>query len=284
MAQSKRRLPASHGAAIAETMRILLTNDDGVNARGLRVLEAIARKLSDDIWIVAPSEEQSGAGHSLTLTTPVRLRRHDERRFSVTGTPTDAVMLALAHIMKDSPPDLILSGINRGANLAEDVTYSGTVSAAMEGALAGVRSIALSQAYSREGMGDTVPFAAAEAWAEQVLVPLFEFDTAPATLININFPALPADEVRGVRVCRQGLRDYGRLRILQRTDPRGYDYYWFGLGPMVETPGHSTDLEAIAAGYVSVSPLHLDLTHVPSLEALHEQYMAHPVGAVAIKS
>jgi len=145
-------------------MRILITNDDGVNARGLRLLEAVVRQFTDDIWIVAPSEEQSGAGHSLTLTKPVRLRRHDERRFSVTGTPTDAVMLALAHVMKDSPPDVILSGINRGANLAEDVTYSGTVSAAMEGALAGVRSIALSQAYSREGMGDTVPFAAAEAW------------------------------------------------------------------------------------------------------------------------
>src|SRR5438309_1697993 len=117
-------------------MRILITNDDGVNARGLRLLEAVVRQFTDDIWIVAPSEEQSGAGHSLTLTKPVRLRRHDERRFSVTGTPTDAVMLALAHVMKDSPPDVILSGINRGANLAEDVTYSGTVSAAMEGAVA----------------------------------------------------------------------------------------------------------------------------------------------------
>ena len=229
-------------------MRILLTNDDGVNARGLKLLEKVARGLSDDIWIVAPTEEQSGAGHSLTLTTPVRLRRHDDRRFSVTGTPTDAVMLALAHVMKDSPPDVILSGINRGANLAEDVTYSGTVSAAMEGALAGVRSIALSQAYSREGMGDTVPFAAAEAWAERVLAPLLEFGAEPGTLINVNFPALLPEDVKGIRVCRQGLRDYGRLRIVQRKDPRGYDYYWFGLGPMVQTPGHQTDLEAIADG------------------------------------
>ena len=253
-------------------MRILLTNDDGVNARGLRLLETVARKFSDDIWIVAPTEEQSGAGHSLTLTTPVRLRRHDDRRFSVTGTPTDAVMLALAHVMKDSPPDVILSGINRGANLAEDVTYSGTVSAAVEGALAGVRSIALSQAYSREGMGDTVPFAAAEAWAERVLGPLLEFETEPRTLINVNFPAMPPEDVRGIRVCRQGLRDYGRLRIVQRTDPRGYDYYWFGLGPMVETPGHSTDLEAVADGFVAVSPLHLDLTHDKSLAALGERF------------
>src|SRR3954469_7649743 len=111
-------------------MRILLTNDDGVNARGLRLLEAVARKLSDDIWIIAPSEEQSGAGHSLTLTEPVRLRKLGERRFSVSGAPTDAVMMGLANILKDGKPDLILSGVNRGANLGEDVTYSGTVSAA----------------------------------------------------------------------------------------------------------------------------------------------------------
>ena len=123
-------------------------------------------------------------------------------------------------------------------------------------------------------MGDTVPFAAAEAWCEQVLAPLLEFASEPRTLINVNFPAMPADEVKGIRVCRQGLRDYGRLRILQRTDPRGYDYYWFGLGPMVETPGHSTDLEAVADGYVSVSPLHLDLTHEGSLDALHKRFAA----------
>jgi 5'-nucleotidase len=151
----------------------------------------------------------------------------------------------------------------------------------MEGALAGVRSIALSQAYSREGMGDTVPFAAAEAWAERVLAPLLDFQTDPGTLININFPALAPDEVRGVRVCRQGLRDYGRLRIVQRTDPRGYDYYWFGLGPMVQTPGHQTDLEAIADGYVAVSPLHLDLTHDPSVDALHKRFAAASEDATA---
>src|SRR5678816_888109 len=203
-------------------MRILLTNDDGINARGLDLLESVAQAFSEDIWVVAPTEEQSGAGHSLTLTEPVRLRKHDNRRFSVTGTPTDAVMLALAHIMKDSPPDLILSGINRGANLGEDVTYSGTVSAAMEGALAGVPSIALSQSYSREGMGDTVPFAAAEGWAERVLAPLLQFQMEPRTLINVNFPAMPPDEVKGIRVCRQGLRDYGRLRLVERQDPRGY--------------------------------------------------------------
>lgn len=253
-------------------MRILLTNDDGVNASGLKVLEKIASRFSDDIWVVAPTEEQSGAGHSLTLTQPVRLRKLGERRFCVTGTPTDSVMMAIAHIMKDHPPDLVLSGVNRGANLGEDVTYSGTVSAAMEGALAGIPSIALSQSYAREGMGDGVPFGAAEAWAEQVLRPLVETPMEPRTLVNVNFPALAADQVKGVRVTQQGLRDYGRLRIVERTDPRGYQYFWFGLGPMLETPSHSTDLEAIADGYVSVTPLHLDLTHGPSLGTLASLY------------
>lgn len=249
-------------------MRILLTNDDGIDARGLALLEAIAGRLSEDLWVVAPTDEQSGTGHSLTLTQPVRLRRHGEKRFSVSGTPTDAVMMALAHVMKDLPPDLILSGINRGANLAEDVTYSGTVSAAMEGALAGVPSIALSQAYARQGLGAGVPFAAAEAWAERVLKPLIAQRMAERTLINVNFPAMIPGDIKGVRVCRQGLRDYGRLRIIERTDPRGFPYYWFGLAPTMETPGHTTDLEAIADGFVTITPLHLDLTYEPSIPGL----------------
>jgi 5'-nucleotidase len=253
-------------------MRILLTNDDGVNATGLKVLERIARRFSEDIWIVAPTEEQSGAGHSLTLTRPVRLRKLAERRYCVTGTPTDAVMMAVAQLMKDSPPDLILSGVNRGANLGEDVTYSGTVSAAMEGAMASVPAIALSQASAKEGMGDTVPFAAAEAWAERVLRPIVDNGMPERTLVNVNFPALPAEAVKGIRVAAQGRHDYARLRIVQRTDPRGFDYFWFGLAPMVETPGHMTDLEVVADGYVAVTPLHLDLTHGPSLARMAELY------------
>ena len=253
-------------------MRILLTNDDGYHARGLQVLEEIAARFSDDIWVVAPAEEQSGAGHSLTLTRPLRIRRHGEKRFAVTGTPTDAVMLAIARIMKDARPDLILSGVNRGANLAEDVTYSGTVSAAMEGALAGVRSIALSQVYSREGMGDAVPYEAAAEWGERVLRPLIDAPIAPRTLVNINFPAGPASAVKGIRVVQQGLRDYGRLQIVTNRDPRGYEYHWFGLAPPIDTPAHATDLEAVQDGYVSVTPLHLDLTHGESLDMLRAAY------------
>ncbi len=249
-------------------MRILLTNDDGIHAAGFAVLERVAATLSDDVWAVAPLEENSGAGHSLTLTKPLRIRRMGDKRFGVSGTPTDCVMLALAHLMKDAKPVLILSGVNRGANLAEDVTYSGTVSAAMEGALAGVPSIALSQAYSREGMGDTVPFSAAEGWATRVLGPLIDARIEPGTLVNVNFPALPADAVKGIRVCRQGRRDYGRLQVIDRKDPRGFPYFWFGLAATVETPGHATDLEAVAEGYIGVTPLHLDMTHDHSLKVL----------------
>jgi 5'-nucleotidase len=253
-------------------MRILLTNDDGYHAPGLKVLEDIAATLSDDIWVVAPSEEQSGAGHSLTLSRPVRVRRHGEKRYAVAGTPTDAVMMALARLMKETPPDLILSGVNRGANLAEDVTYSGTVSAAMEGALAGVRSIALSQVYAREGMGDTVPFAAASAWGERVLRPILATPYERGTLVNVNFPAGAEDAVKGIRVVGQGLRDYGRLQIVTNRDPRGYEYHWFALGPTIHTPAHATDLEAVADGYVAVTPLHLDLTHRDSLAMLDAAY------------
>lgn len=252
-------------------MRILLTNDDGYHAPGLKVLEEIAATVSDDIWVVAPAEEQSGAGHSLTLTRPIRVRRHGERRFAVAGTPTDAVMMALARLMPERP-DLILSGVNRGANLAEDVTYSGTVSAAMEGALAGVRAIALSQVYAREGAGDDVPFAAARGWGERVLRPLLAAPLAPRTLVNINFPARAADAVQGIRVAGQGLRDYGRLKIVTNRDPRGYEYHWFALGPSIETPAHDTDLEAVQDGYIAVTPLHLDLTHRESLDMLRAVY------------
>lgn len=252
-------------------MRILLTNDDGIHAPGLRVLDTIARTFSDDIWIVAPAEEQSGAGHSLTLSHPVRLRQYDERRFAVSGTPTDAVMMALRTVMP-APPDLILSGINRGANLGDDVTYSGTVSAAIEGALAGIRSIALSQVYAKEGMADSVPFAAAEAWGAKAIAPLLGVPFAPRTLVNVNFPPVTGDAVKGIRVVRQGFHDYARGSVVEGTDPRGYRYFWFGLHGIEHTPGHATDLEAIQDGFVAITPLQLDLTHDASLAAIAARF------------
>ena len=252
-------------------MRILLTNDDGINAPGLKVLEDIARQFSDDIWICAPSEEQSGAGHSLTLTRPVRLHQHGERRFAVSGTPTDSVMMGLRTVMPDAP-DLILSGVNRGANLADDITYSGTVSAAIEGALAGIRAIAFSQVYAREGMGDDVPFGAALEWGPKVLEKLIDAPMAERTLINVNFPAIAADAVKGIRVVRQGFHDYARGTIVEGRDPRGYRYFWFGLDQIEHTLDHGTDLEAIEEGYVAVTPLQLDLTHYSTIGILAERF------------
>ena len=252
-------------------MRILITNDDGIGAPGIYVLEKIAAQLSDDLWIVAPAEEQSGAGHSLTLTRPIRLRQHAERRFSVSGTPTDSVTMALKKVMPE-PPDLILSGVNRGANLGDDVTYSGTVSAALEGALAGIPSIALSQVYSREDIGGDVTFDAAEEWGPRVLKPLVDMSFATRTLININFPPLPAAQVRGIRVVRQGFHDYARGSVVESTDPRGFSYFWFGLHGIEQTPGHETDLEVIADGHIAVTPLQLDLTHHASMASLAERY------------
>ena len=254
-------------------MRILITNDDGIHAPGLQVLEEIAARFSDDVWVCAPAEEQSGMGHALTLSAPVRLRRHGERRFSVTGTPTDAVNLALRKVLP-SLPDVILSGVNRGANLGDDVTYSGTVSAAIEGALAGVRAIALSQVLTMEGRADDGddPFATSRVWGERVLAPLLDTPLPPRTLVNVNFPPGRPDAVQGIRATRQGFHDYARGSVVEGRDPRGRPYYWFGLEPIEHTPDHGSDLEAIADGWVSVTPLHLDLTHHASMRALAERY------------
>ncbi len=256
-------------------MRILVTNDDGIHAPGLAVLEEIAAQFSDDIWVCAPSEEQSGAGHSLTLNRPVRLQKFAERRFAITGTPTDSVMMALREVL-DSPPDLILSGVNRGANLGDDITYSGTVSAAIEGALAGIRSIALSQVYgpgnTSEGGGDAQLFDAATQWGGKAIQPLLDAPFDERTLVNINFPPCPASEVQGIRVTRQGFHDYSRGSIVEGKDPRGHRYFWFGLHAIEHTLDHGTDLEAIAEGHIAVTPLQLDLTHHSSIASLAQRF------------
>ena len=252
-------------------MRILLTNDDGIEAPGMAALEAIAAQLSDDVWVVAPAEEQSGTGHSLTLTAPIRLKQLNDRRFAVRGTPTDAVMMAVGHVMKDCRPDLLLSGVNRGPNMAEDVTYSGTVSAAMEGCLAGIRSIALSQAMGdyQVGKEDFGPARSHGADIVRRLVALPSNAGAwPAgVLMNVNFPA-EVTAVPPVVVARQGFRDYGNIRIDARTDPRGFPYYWFGYGREMDDPEAETDLHALRHGAIAVSPLHLDLTHDATLAAV----------------
>lgn len=239
--------------------RILVTNDDGVNAHGLKVLVEIARTLSDDVWIVAPELEQSGASHGLTLSQPLRFRTIGDKHFAVQGTPTDCVMLAVHDIIADKKPDLVLSGVNRGANLAEDVTYSGTIAGAMEGVLCGIPSVAFSQVV---GKGDNPDyFNPAAQHGPKILTDLLNSGWDRGVLINVNFPGVAADAVKGIEVTRQGFRDESELVIDRRIDARGFPYVWFGLRRAYGDPGQGTDLQVVRDGYISVTPLHLDLTH-----------------------
>jgi 5'-nucleotidase len=246
--------------------RILITNDDGINAAGLEVLEKIARSISDDVWIVAPEAEQSGAGHGLTLSEPLRLRQIAERKFAVQGTPTDCVMLAVHNIIKGKKPTLLLSGVNRGANLGEDVTYSGTVAGAMEGILCNIPSIAFSQVIGRRDKPED--WSAAAHYGPIVTRHLLDEGWPRGVLINVNFPGVAAAEVKGVHVTNQGFRDESELIIDERVDARGIPYFWFGLRRAYGDPGHDTDLHAVRGGYISVTPLHLDLTHGKTCAAL----------------
>ncbi len=246
-------------------LRILLSNDDGFHAPGLEILQKIAHTLSDDVWVVAPETEQSGAAHSLTLKRPLRIRTISPKIYTVDGTPTDCVMLAISNIMKDNPPDLILSGVNLGSNLGEDVTYSGTVAAAMESTLLGIPAIALSQSATHL---HPVRWETAEKHAPDLIRKLIDVTWPKDVLININFPDVLADEVTSVQVVKQGLRSK-RESLTEWCDPRGASYYWIGGGIRDNTPTEvETDLEAVNAGAISITPLHLDLTHFTALEAL----------------
>jgi len=250
-------------------MRILVTNDDGIHSPGLAVTERIAHSLSDDVWVVAPENEQSGASHSLTLTSPLRLRVMEERRFAVSGTPTDCVMMACLHILKDQPPDLILSGVNWGSNLADDVTYSGTIAGAMEGTALGIPSIALSQAYD-EGVRDSINWDAGEVHGADVVKKLVAAGWPAGTLMNVNFPGCPADAVKGVQVVPQGKYDLASTEIVERTDARQRSYYWIGLRRRKVTPKQDSDLGAVYSNHIAVTPLHLNLTEASVLETLRQ--------------
>ena len=245
-------------------MRILCTNDDGIHAPGLKSLERIARELSDDVWVVAPETDQSGVSHSLSLSDPLRLREISDRHFAVKGTPTDCVILGVRHIMKEARPDLVLSGVNRGQNVAEDVTYSGTIAGAMEGTLLGIRSIALSQAYGPKGRDD-IKWRCAAHHAPLVIKQVLEIGIEDGILINVNFPDCEPDEVEGVAVATQGQRNQELLAIHERIDGRGNPYFWIGFSRGPITPGNGTDLKAIAERRISVTPLRLDLTDEPTL-------------------
>ncbi|MCI5073787.1 5'/3'-nucleotidase SurE [Oricola sp.] len=239
-------------------MRILITNDDGIHAEGLAALERIAATLSDEVWVVAPETDQSGLAHSLTINDPLRLREIGERRFALRGTPTDCVIMAVTHVMPEKP-DLVLSGVNSGQNLADDVTYSGTVAGAMEGTLLGIRSIALSQAYNFENQRRLVPWEVVETHAPALLKKLIAVEMDSGTFLNVNFPNCAPSEVEGTLVTHQGKLLHG-LFVEERKDGRGFPYFWirFGRSP-VEAPEES-DITALRTNHISVTPLKLDLT------------------------
>ncbi len=250
-------------------MRILLTNDDGIQARGLEVLRNIAAELSDDVWVCAPDTEQSAASRGVSLHNPVRLRKHGEKLFSVTGTPTDSVIVAMKDIFKDKKPDLVLSGVNRGQNLAEDVTFSGTVAGALQGMQMGVPSIALSLARGFQG-ANSLPWETAEAHGAKLIKDLISKGWPEKVVLSVNFPDTSPEGVKGVQITRQGHRDFQMSDVDKRAHPRGGHYYWLTYGAQKSNPPTGTDLRAIYDGYISVTPLHADLTHEDTLMFLKD--------------
>ncbi len=248
--------------------RILVSNDDGIHAPGLKVMEKIARSLSNDVWVVAPETEQSASGHSLTLTLPLRIRKVSARRFAVNGTPTDSVLLAINHILRDHKPDLVLSGVNAGGNLGEDITYSGTVAAAMEATLLGINAIALSQVRRN---GKAVRWGPAADHAPDIVRRLIETGWPRNVVVNVNFPDVSPPAVNGIEVTRQGRRKIGE-KLNRGTDPRGNPYIWIGTERDEDPSFRGSDLEAVHAGKISITPLGLDLTHGRTMSALKKVF------------
>jgi len=251
-------------------MRILVTNDDGIDAPGLEILTDAARSLSSDVWIVAPATEQSGQSHAVTLTDPLRVAHLDGQRFAVSGTPADCVAVAMSAIM-DSPPDLVVSGVNQGFNIANDMLYSGTVGAAMQAATAGVRSIAFSQAYQRLGQEKEADiWDAARTHCASTLKTLVDLDVGAKTVLNVNFPPCPASEVTGLASVRQGERTVHEIYTDDRIDGRGHAYHWLRFRRDATNPAEGTDLWAMAEKRIAVTPLRADLTAHDALAPLAE--------------
>ncbi len=248
--------------------RVLVANDDGIYAPGLKLLVDVLASVAREVWVAAPETQQSATSHSLTLRRPLRIRELSERRFAIDGTPTDCVLMGINEIMKDTPPDLVISGVNRGGNLGEDVTYSGTVAAAMEGTLLGVPSIAVSQVYSDS---HPVKWATAEKWLGKVLKMLTAEPWPAGVLLNVNLPDVTAGRVTGIEVTRQGRRKIGS-ELAFGTDPRGEPYYWIGAQRREGRYRRGSDLEAVGRGAVSVTPLTMDLTHGPTLRKLRARF------------
>ena len=246
-------------------MRILVTNDDGINAPGLQSAIKIARDLSHDVWIVAPETDQSGLSHSLTLNDPLRLREIGPQHFALRGTPTDCVIMGVRQLLPGAP-DLVLSGVNSGQNVADDVTYSGTVAGAMEGIMLGVPSVALSQAYDWDN-GRIVPWETSEVHGADVVRRVLDSNLPADILVNVNFPNCAPDAVVGAMVTGQGKLTHG-LYVDERRDGRGNPYYWLAYRRQPSEPAPGSDLIALNENKISVTPLRLDLTATDMKERL----------------
>ncbi|RMD93485.1 MAG: 5'/3'-nucleotidase SurE [Alphaproteobacteria bacterium] len=259
-------------------MRILLTNDDGINAEGLKVLEAIAAEIAGpggEVWVVAPAFEQSGVAHATSHAHPTMIAELGPRRWAAEGSPADCVLAGIHDIM-DAPPDLVLSGVNRGNNSAENAAYSGTLGAVMEAALQGIRGIALSQYLGPRNLRLENRFEAAAAHGAAVVRRILErgiWDEAPYRLFyNVNFPPLPGAEVKGIRVAAQGLRRLGAHQVEPVVSPNGRRYLWMkGSSQQVET-GPGTDATANVQGYISITPMRADLTDHGVVAQLRERF------------
>ncbi len=244
--------------------RILITNDDGYQAPGIKLLERIAHQFTDDVWVVAPHSDQSGKGHAITLSHPLRLHKNGDRHYNVDGTPTDCITLALETILKDNLPDLVLSGINQGENLGEHMTQSGTIAAAMEATLHGIPAIALSQVTKDATSVDWQP---SEHFAPRLIYELYKSQWPNHVLYNVNFPRLPIEKVAGIRVVSHGKRS-AKSRMIECMDPRQKPYYWLGALHEEKTPALNTDLWAIQQEFISVTPLHMNLSHQGTIHQL----------------
>ncbi len=250
-------------------MNILVSNDDGIHARGLCVLADALSSLGE-VWVVAPDRERSAASHSLTLNRPLRVTKVGPTWYTVDGTPTDCVALAVMGMIKRKF-DLVVSGINLGANMGDDVTYSGTVSAAFEATLLGLPAFAISVAAERR-----VDFAAAARIAVTLAKLIAKNGLPDDTLLNVNVPNLRPSEIKGVAITQQGRRHYGDI-IVRKVDPRGKAYYWIGGKEPRWEPSEASDYAAVTAGCISITPLHLDLTNPRALDEL--RHWEFPWGA-----
>ena len=251
-------------------MRVLITNDDGINAPGLAAIEKIARKISDDVWIVAPKEEQSGVGRSITLHRPLRLNYFGENRYSVAGTPADCIIMAVREILADKLPDIVLSGVNHGANIADDCLYSGTIGAALEASQYGIRSFALSQAVAFRSPDEVVHWDTAIKFAPQLINKLYETKSDTSIIYNLNFPNCSPENVNGFEVTHTGRYADAAFGLDKREDACMREYYWVNFRQRGALKDEKSDIQAIRDNKVSITPLKRDLSAKEEMDNITE--------------